>query len=123
MIPQYATIVRPVQKEEWISTFLIEITLNPKITNLALADKYGCCRNTVSKYRKIIRERQIRSNMEIVNKIDNILEDKLSDMEPRDLIGYRRAVAPQEVNVEQTVKEIKLVWNVNSNVRDKVQSP
>ena len=119
---QCAELVKPVRKEEWINTFLIEITLNPKITNEQLAEKFGCHRNTVSKYRKVIRERQQRTNIEIVNKIDNILEDKLPDMEPRDLINYRRAVAPEEVKVDQTIKEIRLNWNVNTNTDGKVHS-
>jgi len=96
---QCAKLVRPVRKEEWINTFLIEITVNPKITNEQLAEKFHCHRNTVSKYRKVIRERQQRTNVEIVNKIDNVLEDRLPDMENRDLINYRRSVAPEEKKI------------------------
>ena len=107
-----AKLVKPVRKEEWINTFLIEITLNPKITNEQLAEKFGCHRNTVSKYRKAIRERQMRTNVEIVNKIDNVLEDRLPDMESRDLISYRRAVSPEEVKVNQEIKQIELIYHV-----------
>jgi len=110
-----AELVKPVQKEEWINMFLIEITLNPKITNKQLVEKYHCHRNTVSKYRNILRQRQLRTNMEIVNKIDNVLEDRLPEMEDRDLINYRRAVAPTEIKVDQTIKEIKLEWKLESN--------
>lgn len=99
-----ATLVTHVQKEEWINTFLIEITSNPKITNNELAEKYHCHRNVVSKYRKIIRERQLRTNLELVNKIDNVLEDRLSEMENRDLISYRKAVTPQEVKMDSLQK-------------------
>jgi len=109
---QCAILVKPVRKEEWINTFLIEITLNPKITNEQLAEKFNCHRNTVSKYRKVIRERQQRTNVEIVNKIDNVLEDRLPNMENRDLIGYRRAVSPQEVKVDQNIKQIELIYHV-----------
>ena len=108
-----AKLVRPMQKEEWINTFLIEVTLNPKITNLQLAEKYHCCRNTVSKYRKIIRERQLRTNVEIVNKIDNVLEDRIADMENRDLINYRRSVAPEERHVIGELTETKRVLHLH----------
>ena len=109
---QCAKLVKPVQKEEWINTFLIEVTQNPKITNLSLAEKYHCCRNTVSKYRKIIRERQLRTNVEIVNKIDNILEDRLPNMEDHDLISYRKAITPEKQEVltkNLSVSQIKHV--------------
>lgn len=97
--PTCAKLVTPMQKEEWINTFLIEVTLNPKITNKQLVEKYHCHRNTVSKYRNIIRQRQLRTDNEIVNKIDSILEDRLADMEDRDLINYRKAVAPERQEI------------------------
>jgi len=110
---QCAKLVKPVQKEEWINTFLIEITLNPKITNNELKDKYHCHRNTVSKYRKILRERQLRTNTEIVNKIDNVLEDRLPEMENRDLINYRRSVAPEERHIVGELTETKRVLHLH----------
>jgi hypothetical protein len=106
---------RIMHKEEWVNTLLIEVTSNPKITNNELAEKYGVHRNRISRYRKIIRQRQLRSNNEIVNKIDNVLEDRLIDMEDRDLINYRKAVAPTEIKVDQTYKEIKLEWKLDTN--------
>jgi len=108
-----AKLVKPVRKEEWINTFLIEITLNPKITNEQLAEKFHCHRNTVSKYRKVIRERQQRTNVEIVNKIDNILEDRLPDMETPHLINYRRSVAPEERKITSEITETHRVLHLH----------
>src|SRR4030067_3791811 len=100
-IPTDAHLGRTMQKEKWINTFLIEVTLNPKITNKQLVEKYHCNRNTVSKYRRIIRERQLRTNTETINKIDNILEDRLAEMEDRDLICYRKALSPTELKLKE----------------------
>lgn len=95
-----------VQKEEWINTILIEITANPKITNNELAEKYQVHRNRISKYRNIIRQRQLKTDIEIVNKIDNVLEDLIPEMEPRDLIAYRRAVHNElNINANMNVKK------------------
>ena len=107
---------RTVQKEEWINTILTEITINPKITNNDLAEKYQVPRNRISRYRNIIRKRQLVANTETINKIDSILEDRLQDMDDRDLINLRKQLIPQEIKVDQTYKEIKLEWKLDSNV-------
>lgn len=94
-----ATIGKTMQKEEWINTILQEITNNPKITNNALADKYCCNRNVISKYRNLIRKNQLIANMETVNKIDTILETRLPQMEDRDLINLRKQLVPQQLDI------------------------
>ena len=105
---------RTVQKEEWINTILTEITTNPKITNNDLAEKYQVPRNRISRYRNIIRKRQLVANTETINKIDSILEDRLQDMDDRDLINLRKQLIPQEIKVDQTYKEIKLEWKLDT---------
>jgi hypothetical protein len=110
---------RTVQKEEWVNTILLEVTANPKITNNELAEKYQVPRNRISKYRNIIRNRQRVTNFETLNKIDSILEDRLIDMETRDLIALRRQLTPEELNVKQTVKHISLEWKLESNTPTK----
>ena len=98
---------KTVQKEEWINTILREITVNPKITNNDLAEKYQVTRNRISRYRNIIRRRQLVTNTETINKIDGIIEDRLPDMEDRDLINLRRQFVPQEIAVTHTKIDIR----------------
>lgn len=113
---------RTVQKEEWINTILIETTLNPKITNNQIAEKYGVHRNRVSRYRNILRKRQRITNYETLNKIDNVLEDRLPDMEDRDLINYRKQLIPQQLQVQADIREIKLEWKLESNTANTVRT-
>jgi hypothetical protein len=114
---------RAVQKEEWITTIQQETILNPKITNNDLAEKYGVHRNRISKYRNILRKRQLRESLEIVNKIDSILEDHLADMEDRDLITYRKQLIPQQIEMKADIREIKLEWKLESNPTNPVYTP
>ena len=116
---QCKTVQPPIQKEEWINTVLTEITINPKITNNQLAEKYGVHRNRISKYRNLIRKRQRTTNFEIVNKIDGILEDQLVDMEPRDLIAYRRAIYG-EITVTQN-NETNIHVDINNQVNELIK--
>lgn len=115
-LPTKAKIGRTMQKEEWINTILTEIIINPKITNQTLAEKYGVNRNSISHWRNTIRKRQKITNYEIVNKIDSILEDRLTNMEDRDLIAYRKAVFG---DVTVTANNIK--FNITNQVNELIK--
>ena len=106
---------KQVQKEEWINCILTDITQNPKVTNNELAAKYQVPRNRISHYRNIIRKRQRTTNFEIVNKIDSILEDILLEMEPRDLIAYRRAVYGEITVTQNNQTNIKIDLSTQVN--------
>lgn len=111
MTEQNAQICEDVQKEEWITTILQDITNNPAITNEQLATKYNVHRNTISKYRCVIRDRQLKTDYEITNKIDNILSERLPSMRTCDLIAYRKAITPEKVSFSETdIRVMKVVW-------------
>jgi hypothetical protein len=112
---------KTVQKEEWINTILTDITINPKVTNNDLAEKYQVPRNRISFYRNIIRKRQLVTNMESLNKIDSIIEDRLADMEDRDLINLRKQLVPQQLEVKADIKEIKLEWKLEPHPSNTIQ--
>jgi hypothetical protein len=108
------------QKEEWINTILIEITNNPKITNNELAEKYHITRNRISVYRNIIRQNLLRDTMETLNKVNHILEERLNNMDNRDLINLRRQLIPQQLNVQgdiRTETHISLEMEINKIIK------
>lgn len=114
------------QREEWIATILTEVTINPKISNNDLAEKYGVHRNRISRYRNLLRKRLIRTNTETVNKIDSILEDHLVTMEDRDLIAYRKQLVPQQSEVKEVslskaeIKHVVEFADPNSTTPDQI---
>jgi len=61
-------------------------------------------RNTIYRHVKRIREQKLYHVEEIVNKIDNKLTDELDEMIHRDLIAYRRILAPPQIDQTTTIE-------------------
>ena len=100
------------QGTEIIDAMLVLLRKKPKITNKEISLNLRLHRNTVSKYRKIIRQTYYKTPEEIVNKIDSKLEEDLEAMVHRDLIAYRRVITPQKIEAKTEIREIKLLWEI-----------
>jgi len=108
--PTYAKLCKHMQKDEIIDAILVTIRQNPKITNQQLALQLKLHRNTISKYRKYIRQNYYKTPEEIVNKIDSRLEDELEAMSHFALLTYRAQLVPRKAEITSTeeIREIKI---------------
>jgi len=68
------------QKQEIINAILTLTRQKPRMTNKELSLDLKLHRNTISKYRKFIRQNYYKTPQEIVNKIDSRLDEELEAM-------------------------------------------
>jgi len=104
------------QKNEIIDAILTETRKNPKITNNELSLKLLLHRNTISKYRKYIRQTFHKTPQEIVNKIDSRLDEELNGMSHTTILTYRGQLVPKKIEaqtehheVHEDVKRLEIV--------------
>jgi len=102
----YAKLCKRMQKEEIIDAILVELRKTPKITNRELSLNLKLHRNTISKYRKYIRQNYYKTPEEIVNKIDQRLDEDLETMTHATLLTYRGQLVPKKIEA-QSVEEIR----------------
>jgi len=106
------------QGNEIVDAILVETRANPKITNLELAFKLKLHRNTISKYRKYIRQTYYKTPQEIVNKIDSRLDEELEAMSHFALLTYRAQLVPKKAEITTEFKgEVKTETNINILLR------
>jgi len=99
------------QKHEIVDSILSLTRKNPKITNRELSLALKLHRNTISKYRKYIRQTYYKTPQEIVNKIDSRLDEELEAMSHFALLTYRSQLVPKKTEVKTEIK--KRIEHVN----------